>query len=118
MAIELGFRGYTFTLMGLCGALSFVTIGYANEFVEWENPLWLQGLFAGLVITAYELAFGVFFNLDHHMWDYSSLPYNYDGQICLLFSFIWCCLGTFAIWLDDWIRWKLFKEEEPYYRLF
>lgn len=118
MGIEIGFRGYTFYLMGLCGAFAFVTIGYTNEFIEWECPIWIQGIFSGLVITGYELIFGLLFNQDYNMWSYLDLPYNYQGQICLLFSIIWCFLGTFAIWFDDWLRWKFFNEEKPHYILF
>jgi len=41
------------------------------------------------MITAVELATGLLVNRDHHIWDYRSLPLNYQGQICLPFSLLW-----------------------------
>lgn len=116
--MELGFRGYSFFLMALCGGFAFVTVGYINEFIPWEIPIVIQSLLASIVITSWELLFGVLFNRDHHMWDYTSLHLNFQGQICILFCFIWCFVGCFAIILDDYLRYWIFKEEKPHYKLF
>ena len=42
-------------------------------------------------ITAVELAVGCIVNLWLHMgvWNYSDEPFNFLGQICLLYSFYW-----------------------------
>ena len=34
--IEIGFRGYTYLLMGIVGAIAFVLIGSINEIFEWN----------------------------------------------------------------------------------
>jgi uncharacterized membrane protein len=50
------------------------------------------------------------------VWDYSGLPLNVLGQISLLYSVLWMPLVVFAVWLDDFLRWKLWGEERPRYR--
>ena len=36
--------------------------------------------------------------------DYSNMPFNVLGQVCLPFSIIWFFLSYVAIRLDDWLR--------------
>lgn len=116
--IELGFRGYSFLLMAICGGLAFVSVGYINEFIPWEIPIIIQSIFSSFVIMFWELTFGLIFNTNHQMWDYTNLPFNYKGQICLYFGIIWCFVGCFAIILDDYLRYWIFGEEKPHYKLF
>ena len=52
------------------------------------------------------------------VWDYSYLPYNVMGQICLPYSVLWMFLSLIIIFVDDGIRHFLFGEELPEYRLF
>lgn len=117
--IELLFRGYTFFSMFILGGLCFVLIGQINEYFTWDIPLGLQMLFASSIVTVLEFAFGVVLNMWFHLdiWDYSDLPYNLFGQICLRFSIAWYFLSLIAIVLDDFLRWKLYGEEKPHYRL-
>ena len=50
-----------------------------------------------------------------HIWDYSSLPFNLLGQICLPFTVLWFFLALLCIFVDDWLRHILFHEERPHY---
>ena len=43
---------------------------------------------AGL-ITVMEFAAGLLVNRQHQVWNYSDLPLNLMGQICLPFSLLW-----------------------------
>ena len=52
------------------------------------------------------------------VWDYSGMPLNYKGQICLPFSILWIFVSIAAVVLDDWLRYWLFGEEHPHYTLF
>jgi uncharacterized membrane protein len=52
------------------------------------------------------------------IWDYSSEWGNSLGQICPKFSAIWFFVSALAIVIDDYLRWVLFDEEQPHYRLF
>ena len=56
--------------------------------------------------------------LDMAVWDYSTLPGNLWGQICLPFSALWALLAGFAVVLDDWLRYWMFGEDRPHYVLF
>lgn len=117
--LEVLFRGYSHWTMFLLGGLCFSIIGKFNEHIPWETPIQLQMLLGGAVITALELFVGIFVNIIFklHLWDYSNLPFNFMGQICLYFSLLWCLLSLVIIFLDDYLRWKIFKEEIPHYTL-
>ena len=51
------------------------------------------------VITILELAAGLLVNRRHQVWDYSALPGNFLGQICLPFSLLWIPVSALAMWL-------------------
>ena len=46
-----------------------------------------------------ELILGMLFNADHTAWDYSNQPFNFMGQICLLYSFFFGILSSVITWL-------------------
>ena len=48
--------------------------------------------------------------------DYSRLPGNLWGQVCLKYALLWVVLAGTAIVLFDWMRHWLFQEERPHYR--
>ena len=120
MGIEIAFRGYTHWTMGILGGLCFIAIGGLNEFYQWNMPFWKQCLVGAAVVTGLELAAGILLNeiLGLAIWDYSTMPLNFMGQICLPFSVAWCGLSGIAIVIDDWLRYFLFKEEKPHYKFF
>lgn len=120
MAVELLWRGHTHWSMGVLGGLCFVAIGLLNERLSWSLPLLIQALAGAAMVTVAELVAGVILNLwlDLHIWDYSSLPFNLWGQICLWYSLLWIPLSVAAVLLDDWLRYWLWGEEKPHYTLF
>ncbi|MBS6596008.1 MAG: hypothetical protein KH326_02970 [Ruminococcus callidus] len=65
------------------------------------KTLLLQCLCGALLITALEFTVGVADNLvmGWNVWDYSSMPLNLYGQICLPFSGLWflLCIPAFGI---------------------
>ncbi len=74
---------------------------------------------SSLIITALEFTTGLIVNvwLKMDIWDYSNLPYNFMGQICLFYSFLWFLVSSVAIVMDDYLRYKLFQEEKPHYKI-
>ena len=48
------------------------------------------------MITSVELLFGMVVNRQLHLnvWDYSGEQYNFQGQICLLYSNLWFLRGV------------------------
>ena len=115
--IEIGFRGYTYLLMGIVGAIAFVLIGMINEVMSWDTPIPLQAILGSLIVTFLELVVGAAL-LQHgiRMWDYSDQWMNYKGVICPLFSLAWCFISVLAIIVDDYLRYWFFDEEKPKYK--
>lgn len=120
VSIELIYRGHSHWTMGVLGGVSFISIGLINEILSWETPLLIQCAIGGCLITFYEFITGLILNIWLHLgiWDYSHMPFNILGQICLPFTLIWCILSLVAIILDDYIRFWFFNEEKPNYKLF
>lgn len=117
--IELAWRGYSHISMFILGALCFVLLGGINEFLPWELGFIWQMLIGAGIVTILELIVGIVVNvwLGLEVWDYSNLPFNFMGQICLSFSFAWTLLSGVAIVVDDYLRYWLFGEEKPHYKI-
>ena len=112
VAIEILFRNKSdrsmFVLGGLCGVL----IGLLNEWTT-NMSIKKQCLISAIIVTVLEFITGYIVNikLGLGVWDYSRMPFNLCGQICLLYSVLWYFLSLVAIWVDDYLRYKLFGEE-------
>lgn len=117
--IELLYRGYSHWTMFLVSSISFILIGLINEFISWDMKLWKQMLIGASIVTIMEFISGCIINigLGWHVWDYSNLQLNIMGQICLTFSIIWFFISLIAIIADDYLRYWLFQEEKPHYKL-
>lgn len=117
--IELLYRGYSHWTMYIVSAISFILIGLINEYISWDMKLWKQMLIGACIVTIMEFISGYIINikLGWNVWDYSNLPLNIMGQICLPFSIIWFFISFVAIITDDYLRYWLFKEEKPHYKL-
>ena len=129
---ELLWRGYSHWTMFVVGGLCFILIGYLNEHkYTWEMPLARQALISAVIITVIEFLTGCIVNLwlKWNVWDYSGLPFNLFGQICLYYFLLWVPLSVLGIVLDDWIRYMIYslfheiypsmeKRKRPHYKLF
>ena len=62
-------------------------IGLINEVIPWEMAFWKQCIIGSFVVTGIEFVSGCIVNLwlGWNVWDYSHLPLNLLGQICLPF---------------------------------
>lgn len=98
----------------------FLCCGLLNENVKIKISFISQMVLSSVIITVLELITGFIVNiwLKMDIWDYSHLPYNFKGQICLLYSVFWFLISSVAIVLDDFLRYKLFNEEKPHYKIF
>lgn len=116
--IELLYRGFSHWTMYIVAAISFFLIGLINEYISWDMKLWKQMLIGACIVTFMEFISGYIINikLGWQVWDYSNLPFNIMGQICLPFSIIWFFISLVAIVVDDYLRYWLFKEERPHYK--
>lgn len=91
--IEIIWRGRTHYSMFFAGAIVMSAFLYIND--NYSLPLWAKCFAGMLIITAVELIFGIAFNiiLREHVWDYSNVPLNFMGQICVPFSLLWFALS-------------------------
>lgn len=116
--IELLYRGHSHWSMFLVSAFAFISIGLINEFIRWDMELWKQMLIGSGIVTILEFVSGYILNikLGWHIWDYSNVPFNILGQICLPFSIVWFFISLIAIVADNYLRYWLFDEEKPHYK--
>ena len=116
LLIEILWRGYTHWTMGILGGIVIILVGLINEVTRKDLPLIIQAPLASIIITLIEYWAGYILNiqLGMNIWDYSDLPLNVDGQICLYFSLLWMILGIVASVFDDLVRWRIFGEEKPH----
>ncbi len=117
--LELVWRGHSHWTMFALGGLCFALIGLINELIPWCMPLWKQALIGAAIITGLEFLTGCIVNLGlgWHVWDYSGMPLNLLGQICILYILLWIPVSLIAIILDDWLRYWMFDEDRPRYCL-
>lgn len=110
-------RGWTNIAMLFIGGICGVLVGLLNERPGYYKlKIWQQCLIGTLIILCVEFVSGLVLNvwLGLHLWDYSNIWGNLYGQVCLPYAALWFLLTPFAIWLDDFLRAKLYKEGEPY----
>lgn len=116
--LELIYRGYSHYYMILVGGLCFICIGLLNESYKYKMSLIKQMVLSSLIVTAIEFFAGVILNiwLKLNIWDYDNLKFNLFGQISLQTSVLWFFLALPAIYLDDYLRYWMFKGEKPQYK--
>ena len=87
--IELLYRQRTHYSMFFCAGFAVMLLYYI--YTAKQMPVFLFALVGAAIITLLELIFGIVFNmlLGMSVWDYSAVPLNILGQICLPFSAIW-----------------------------
>lgn len=91
--LEILWRGYSHWTMTLTGGGCFLSVYLINTKCA-TLSLFRRCIRGSAVITAAELTVGCIVNilLGWKVWDYSSMKFNFLGQICLLFSFMWFLL--------------------------
>lgn len=117
--LELLWRGYTHGTMFLLGGICFVALGLINEILPWDMPLTVQMFIGSIIITVLEFITGCIVNLwlGWDVWDYTWHP-NLLGQISLYSSIGWYFISAVGIVLDDYIRYWVYGEEKPHYKIF
>lgn len=117
VGVELLWRGHSHWTMFVLGGICFLILGAINEAIPWCMALWKQVLIGTSIITALEFITGCIVNLwlGWNVWDYSNVPLNILGQICVPYIILWIPISLLAIVLDDYLRYLLYDEEKPHY---
>lgn len=92
--IELIWRGHTHWTMAVAGGVCLSIVYFMNNQIK--APLFVKCIFSCITITEVEFIIGCIVNifLKWSVWDYSNIPFNFLGQICLLYSFFWLLLSV------------------------
>lgn len=109
--IEILWRGHTHPSMLTAGGICFMFFGKIGE--KYKNQsLVKKAVIGSIFITFIELVFGIIFNLllKKKVWDYSKMPFNFLGQICLLYSVFWGILSLIFIPLATSLKVRLQKK--------
>lgn len=95
--IEILFRGFTHWSMLIASGLCCVLLHIIS--LAQSMRIWQKCVLGGAVITTVEFVAGAVLNiaLGLAVWDYSSQPLNFMGQICPLFSAAWTALSFPAV---------------------
>lgn len=111
ICLELLYRGRTHISMFFVGGLCGILIGLINDNTP-DISLFYQCILGTIIVTLIEFISGCYLNiyLGLGVWDYSYVPFNLLGQVCLPFSIIWRFLSIPVIYLDDYLKNKLLKE--------
>lgn len=94
--LEILWRGYTHFSMLILGGCCFL---YIMRLSCQQSHLAVLSAKSCLFITAMEFLAGYLVNMKLHwnVWDYSNMPINILGQICLPYTAIWFCLSMALI---------------------
>lgn len=97
--IEIAARGYTHWSMCLTGGFCLAMLYGINNRFSYIS-IWLRAVLGAVIITGAEFVVGFLVNIRHswNVWDYSYMPMNFMGQICLVYSVIWyglCFVGFY-----------------------
>lgn len=108
--IEILWRGHTHISMFVAGGAGFMAIWKTAEVLPKLGVIF-QAALSALEITIIEFSVGVVVNilLGLNVWDYSSLPLNILGQVCLPFGALWFLLSIPALWLSVAVERVLFR---------
>lgn len=107
--IETLYRGFTHWTMLLTGGIIFVIIYHVYAKNE-KAPLWQKCLIGAFIITIIELVAGCIVNLwlGWNVWDYSAYTFNFLGQVCLVFTFMWFLLCIPLSYIASYLHGKHF----------
>lgn len=114
--LELWYDGKSSLWMVLVGGVACCLVGILNEHPKfYDRKMWQQCIIGTAIVLCVEFISGIFFNvwLGLNIWNYSDMKYNLYGVICPQFGLLWLVLMPLSIWIDDFLRWILFKEEKP-----
>lgn len=103
--IEIIWRGYTHWTMLITGGVCFLFLYNIFNILE-NSPAFVKAIIGSLTITLIEFIAGMIINIKFSLgvWDYSNLPFNVYGQICLPYTILWFALCFPLVYLCNWLK--------------
>ena len=97
--MEILWRGYTHPTMCFAGGIASCAVYFIAKYMT--AGIFLKAFAGAVAITFVELLFGIVFNIIFKLdvWDYSGLPFNFMGQICAEYFFLWYIICLFLIYI-------------------
>lgn len=120
VGLELLWRGYSHYTMFIVGGICFLIVGSMNEVIKKPMSLLLQGCIGSVIITLIEFITGCIVNLHlgWNVWDYSDMPLNILGQVCLPFMLLWVAIAILCVVVNDLLLvFFNIREKMPKYKL-
>ena len=104
--LEMAWRGHTHYSMALAGGVCLCLIDHICCGMLEGRSLFTRCLAGSGLITGVELAAGIIVNqvMGLAVWDYSDMPMNIMGQVCLPYSVLWFGLTLPAMALCGLLR--------------
>lgn len=101
--LEMIWRGRTHYSMAIAGGVCLYLINKICCEKLSDHSLYLRCIAGATIITGVEFAAGLIVNdiLRFNVWDYSGMPLNIMGQICLPYSLLWIGLSLPAMALCE-----------------
>ena len=109
MTLEFLWRGHSHYSMFLLGGGCFLMLGQLRKC---KLPLPALVILGAAGVTILELATGLIVNRDYSVWDYRQMPFNYRGQICLVYSLLWIPVSLLGMGLHA-LGQKLLRFSDP-----
>ena len=108
-------RGFSHWSMFVLGGICMMFFSYQGQQVHWQDDFLLQVFRCSIFVTAAEFITGIIVNkwFALHVWDYSCMPFQLFGQICLPYTMLFTCLCAAGIYLSANILYLLYDEEKP-----
>ena len=109
MFLEFAWRGRSHGTMFLLGGVCFLVLGQLAARLPGKLLVWKAVVGAG-VVTVLELMTGLAVNRDYQIWDYRRLPFQFLGQISMVYSLLWIPACLAAMVLYPLLKGKLFPK--------
>lgn len=112
--LELFFRGFSHWSMFVLGGICFLFCTLQSRLASHRESLLIQIWRCMIFVLCCEFITGIFFNcwMNLAVWDYSGVPGNLFGQICLPFALLFALLCTIGIYLGNFLL-NVFFFEPP-----
>lgn len=116
---EVVFRGFSHWSMFVLGGICMCFAVWQGSTRNWQDPMYVQLARCMVFVTACEFITGIIVNkwMGWHVWDYTGMPLQLFGQICVPFMFLFAFLSGIGICLGGVLLWGAFGEKKPHFFL-